>query len=427
MTTRARRIAAPWVVPVDRAPVRDGAVLIADSGRIVTVGPQDAVPEPPGVDTERFMGALLPGLVNAHTHLELTGLEGQADGADFPGWIGQVIALKASRTHADFLAAAGRGLRDCWAAGVTTIADTGDSGAVIEALAEAGGSGIAYHEVFGPHPDQAESAMSGALQRLEELRRFTGPRVRLGLSPHAPYSVSGPLYAAVASLARALDLPLAVHLAESLEESLLLRNGSGGFAEMWRARGIPMPEPLGRSPVEWLDQHGVLGPTTLCIHVVTATDSDLDRLAGRRVAIAHCPRSNERHRHGAAPLAAILQRELPVGVGTDSVASVAPLDLLAEARAARKLAGLTADAALRLVTLGAARALGLDPQIGSLTPGKWGDLVLLELPGPVDAARLADTLLSRHPSDVHATVLAGREVWRRLDRTPAAAGPPADR
>lgn len=426
MTTRARRIAAPWVVPVDRAPVRDGAVLIADTGRIVTVGPQHDVPEPPGVVTERITSALLPGLVNAHTHLELTGLEGQADAPDFPGWIGQIIALKASRTYTDFLAAARRGLSDCWAAGVTTVADTGDSGAVIEALVEAGGSGIAYHEVFGPHPDQAESATSGALRRLEELRRFTGLRVRLGLSPHAPYSVSGPLYAAVASLARALDLPLAVHLAESREESLLLRDGSGGFAELWRARGIPMPEPLGRSPVEWLDQYGVLGPSTLCIHVVTATDSDLDRLADRRAAIAHCPRSNHRHGHGAAPLAGMLQRELPVGVGTDSVASVAPLDLLAEARAAQRLAGLTAEAALRLATLGAARALGLDGQVGSLAPGKWGDLVLMDLPGPVDAARLADTLLSRQPSDIRATFLAGREVWRRQDPTLTAASRTAE-
>jgi len=223
----------------------------------------------------------------------------------------------------------------------------------------------------------------------------------------------------VASLARALGMPLAVHIAESREESLLLQEGSGGFAEMWRARGIPLPEPPGRSPVEWLDLHGVLGPSTLCIHAVTVNQPDLDRLAGRGVAIAHCPRSNRRHGHGPAPLAAMFQRGLPLGVGTDSVASVAPLDLLAEVRAARRLAGLTADAALQLATIGAARALGLDREIGSLTPGKWGDLVVMDLPAPVDAARLADTLLSRRPADVHATFVAGREVWRCQE-------PPAD-
>jgi len=413
VTARARRIAAPWVVPMDRPPVPEGAVLVAEGGRISAVGPAHDVPEPPGLVTERFSGALLPGLVNAHTHLELTGLAGQAEAVEFPEWIRQVMALKAARTPAEVLSAARQGVRDCWAAGVTTVADTGDSGAVIEALAEADGSGIAYHEVFGPHPDQAAGATAGATRRLEELRRFTGPRVRLGLSPHAPYSVSGPLYAAVASLARALNLPLAVHLAESREESLLLRDGSGGFGDAWRARGIPLPAPLGRSPVEWLDLHGVLGPGTLCIHAVTVGARDLDLLAGHRVAIAHCPRSNRRHGQGAAPLAAMLERGLPVGAGTDSVASVAPLDLLAEARAARELAGLTAEAALLLATLGAASALGLESEVGSLTPGKWGDVAVLDLPAQVDATRLTGTLLSRSAADVRATYVAGREVWRR--------------
>ncbi len=413
MRQRARRLAAAWLFPGDRPPVADGAVLIDAAGRIAAVGPEPDVPAPPGLATERCSGALLPGLVNAHTHLELTGLEGRAEAADFPTWIREVIALKAQRSPADFLAAARRGLRDCWAAGVTTVADTGDSGAVIEALAQADGSGIAYHEVFGPHPDQAEAALSTALRRLDELRRFAGPRVRLGISPHAPYSVSGALFAGVASLARALELPLAVHIAESRDETLLLQDHTGGFAEQWRTRGIPLPRSPGQTPLAWLDQLGVLGPATLCIHAVEVNSADLDLLGTRRATVAHCPRSNRRHGHGAAPLAAMLQRAIPVGAGTDSVASVAPPDLLAEVREARALAGLSAEDSLQLATLGAARALGLDAEIGSLTPGKWGDMVTMDLPGQVDAGRLADTLLSRRPADVRATFVAGRDVWRR--------------
>lgn len=422
MTDRARRLAAPWLFPADRPPVPDGAVLIDEAGRIAAVGPEPEVPAPPGLPTERSPGALLPGLVNTHTHLELTGLDGLAGAAAFPAWIREVIALKAGRTPAGFLAAARQGLRDCWAGGVTTVADTGDSGAVIEALAEADGSGIAYHEVFGPHPDQAEAALSAALRRLDELRRFAGPRVRLGISPHAPYSVSGALFAGVASLARALDLPLAVHVAESRDETLLLQDHSGGFAEQWRERGIPLPRAPGQTPVAWLDQLGVLGSTTLCIHAVAVTSADLDLLRARRASVAHCPRSNQRHAHGAAPLGAMLQRAIPVGAGTDSVASVAPLDLLAELRAARALAGLSAEDSLQLALLGAARALGLDAEVGSLTAGKWGDVIMVDLPGQVDAARLADTLLSRHAADIRATFLAGRAVWRRGSAQPAANG-----
>jgi 5-methylthioadenosine/S-adenosylhomocysteine deaminase len=394
-------------------------VLIAADGRIAAAGAEQDVPAPPGVATERFPGVLLPGLVNAHTHLELTGLDGQAQAADFPAWIREVIALKAARTPADFLAAARRGLRDCWAGGVTTVADTGDSGAVIQAMAEADGSGIAYYEVFGPAPEQAEGALAAAVRRLDQLREFSGPRVRLGLSPHAPYSVSGALYAGVASLARALELPLAVHVAESRDETLLLQDGSGGFGDQWRARGIAPPAPPGATPVQWLDRHGVLGPSTLCIHAVSAGPADLDLLVRRRASVAHCPRSNRRHGHGDAPLGAMLQRAIPVGAGTDSVASVAPLDLLADLAAARALAGLTAEAALELATVGAARALGLEGEVGSLTPGKWGDVAAVDLPGPVDAGRLADTLLSRRAGDVRATFVAGRDVWRRDIQQPA--------
>ncbi len=409
-----RRFAAPWVLPIDSPPIADGAVLIGSDGRILAVGSEESVPSPPGVVRERIAdAAILPGLVNTHTHLELTGLDGKGSETEFPAWIAQIIALKAPRQPGDFLAAARRGIQDCWAAGVTTVADTGDSGAVIQALSELGASGIAYHEVFGPHPDQAELAMAAAIRRIAELSRLATGRVRLGLSPHAPYSVSGPLYTRVAALAADYGMPLAVHLAESLDESLLLEHATGGFAASWERRGIPLPALPGASPVRWLDQLGVLGPETLCIHVVQATGADLDRLAARRAAIAHCPRSNQRHGHGTAPLRAMLDRGLRVGVGTDSVASVSPLDLLAEARAARDIAGLDASGSLRLVTIDAARALGLDGEIGGLAPGKWGDVAILSLPGAVDAAQLLDTVLTRSTGDVNLTVLAGREVYRR--------------
>jgi 5-methylthioadenosine/S-adenosylhomocysteine deaminase len=402
------------VLPIETPPVQDGAVLLAADGRIAAVGPASFTPLPPGaVEIELKGAALLPGLVNTHTHLELTGFENQLPDVEFPVWIQRLIALKAGRSQADFQAAARRGIRDCWAAGITTVADTGDSGAVIEALAELGASGIGYHEVFGPHPDQAAPAIAAAARRLGELARFTGPRVRLGISPHAPYSVSGRLYAGVAALAGERGLPVAVHLAESAEESLLLEQATGPFAEAWQKRGIPLPALPGRSPVAWLEQHGVLSRDTLCIHVVRADPRDLDTLARTAVAVAHCPRSNRRHAGRPAPLGPMLARGLRVGLGTDSVASVHPLDLLAEAREARAIGGLDAEAALRLATADAARALGLEAEIGGLRPGKWGDLVALDLPGAVDEGLLADTVLSRPPEAVALTLLAGREVYRR--------------
>ena len=215
-------------------------MLLGPDGRIAAVGPDADVPRPAGVPAEDFGSALLlPGLINTHTHLELTGMAGGSPEADFASWIRGVREAKALLPADRFLVAARQGLADCWAAGVTTVADTGDSGAVAQALAEVDGSGIAYQEVFGPHPDQWDESLRGLQRRVESLSPYARGRVRLGVSPHAPYSVSGRLYQATAEWARAEALPLAVHVAESPAESALLARGSGAFAVAWRGREIP--------------------------------------------------------------------------------------------------------------------------------------------------------------------------------------------
>lgn len=408
----ARRLAADWLIPVRGAPVRDGALLIGGDGRIAAAGPSETVPAPPGVATRHYPGAaLVPGLVNCHTHLELTGLGGRIAADSFPEWIGQLRRLKEARSREDFLAAARQGIADCFATGVTTVADTGDSGTVIEALAEAEGSGIAYLEVFGPHPGQCADALAGLQRRAEMLRSFTTERVRLGISPHAPYSVSGPLFRAASAWARSERLPLAVHIAEAPEELALLTDGSGAFAAAWSRRGIPMPEPAGDSPIAWLARHEVLGPDLLCIHVVHAGTEDLARLARTGSAVAHCPRSNAAHLHGTASLGALLDAGIRVGCGTDSVASVGALDLLAEVRAARGIAGLGPEAAFRLCTLDAARAIGLDGEIGSLEAGKWGDAAVIAIGKTADPL---EAVLASAPDDVLATWVGGEVKFERV-------------
>jgi cytosine/adenosine deaminase-related metal-dependent hydrolase len=407
----ARRLAARWVLPISGPPIDGGAVLLGRNGRIQAVGPDAVVPRPADVPSEEFgEGILLPGLVNTHTHLELTDFDLGSPGPDFQAWIARVRAIKETRDPDQFVAAARRGLADCYAGGVTTVADTGDSSSVIRAMAEVRGSGVAYQEVFGPHPAQAGESLAGLRARVDGVRGYTGERVRLGLSPHAPYTVSGPLYRAVAEWATREELPLAVHLAESRAESDLLEHGSGRFAEAWTRRGIPVPQGPGCSPVEWLDRHGVLGERTLCIHVVRAGAGDVERLSQRGCAIAHCPLSNAAHGHGAAPLAAFLARGLRVGLGTDSVLSVGRLDLLADARAARALGNLGAEETLELCTLRGAAALGLADEIGSLEPGKWGDCVVLR---SSDAAlHPVQQVLDSRPQDVIATYVGGRDVYR---------------
>jgi len=180
----------------------------------------------------------MPGLVNVHTHLELTHLAGKDTEREFVDWIRTIRTLKDATRPGEFARSAEQGIRDAWAAGVTCVADTGSTGAPLEALARLGGRGIYYQEVFGPDPTKCGASIGELQQAVARLGPLASSGLRLGVSPHAPYTVSEPLYRAVAYFARRERLPVAVHLAESRAESELVRDGSGPFGDALRARGI---------------------------------------------------------------------------------------------------------------------------------------------------------------------------------------------
>ncbi len=375
------RIRAGRVHPVTAPSFEDGAVLIDRAGRIAALGPHASVPQPAAAQALHFPDAeLMPGLVNCHTHLELTHLGGggQHDESEFLTWIRRIRELKEATSAEAFYEAAVAGVRDCWTRGVTCVAETGSSGAVMRALHDLGGRGIVYQEVFGPDPAQCSASMQELEQAIVQLRRLATAQLVLGVSPHAPYTVSAPLYEAVARFARLEQLPTAVHVAESPAETELIRDGAGPFAAALRARGIAI-EARNCSPVAYLLQRGILRPGTLCIHCVQVDQADIELLRVTRAAVAHCPRSNAAHRHGRLPLGWVREAGVPVGLGTDSVVSVGELDLWAEAEAA----GLTGDdAALRMLTIEGARALGWESEIGSLEVGKAADLAVFPLAAP---------------------------------------------
>src|SRR5213595_1073077 len=197
------RIRAQFVHPVTAPHIEDGAVLVDDRGTIAAVGPNAVVPTPPGARALEFPDAhLLPGLVNTHTHLELTHLIGKNTEREFAGWIRGLRVLKDATSPDEFSRSAEQGVRDAWAAGVTCVADTGSTGAPLAALARLGGRGIYYQEVFGPDPAKCAASLAELTASVERLRPVASDHVRLGISPHAPYTVSEPLYRATAELAR---------------------------------------------------------------------------------------------------------------------------------------------------------------------------------------------------------------------------------
>jgi 5-methylthioadenosine/S-adenosylhomocysteine deaminase len=334
--------------------------------------------------------ALMPGLVNVHTHLELTAFRGLLEDLPFQRWIATLTrARTAVMTPDATLDAARLGIAEGLMAGVTTYADTSDSAAVVaEALREMGARGIVYQEVFGPDPARRDESLAGLRRKVAALRERESPLVRPGVSPHAVYSVSEPLFAAVTEWAAGEGLPVAIHAAESEDEDRFVMDGTGLFADALRARGIEV-RALAMTPLAYLERAAALRPGTLLIHCVRADRDDVERVRRRGCAVAHCPASNAKLGHGVAPVLAFLGANVPVGLGSDSVASNNRMDLLGEARIAvlaqraerRDHGALTAERALLLATLEGAAALGLDGEIGSLDVGKQADLAAFALDG----------------------------------------------
>jgi len=396
------------VLPVTRPPIEFGTVGV--EGSVITyVGPRaDA---PPGDDDDLGDAALLPGLVNAHTHLELTAMRGFLEELDFQPWIRALTESKraALADRQALLDSARLGVAEGLLAGVTTYADTCASGVAFDAMREAGVRGIMYQELFGPDPHQCDESMRGLRATVSALRPFETPLVRVGVSPHAPYSVSDDLFAAVANYARREALPVAVHVAESGDESRLVAEGVGPFADALRRRGIAVAPARARTPVALLARTGVLAARPLLIHCTRIDDADVREIAAAGCPVAHCPASNAKLGHGVAPLVELLAAGVAVGLGSDSVASNNRMDVLEEARLAvlfqrarlHSPRALPAAQALELATLGGARALGLGDRVGSLAVGKEADLAAFPLGSP-RALPLFD------PTDALVHALAGR-------------------
>jgi cytosine/adenosine deaminase-related metal-dependent hydrolase len=394
-------VSAGWVLPVDGAAV-EGAYVAWEAGRIVEVGP--------GRAERHYDGAIIvPWIVNAHSHLEYSVYAGFGDGRPFGEWLATHVERKRRLSAAEVLAVARRGAADSLRAGITTTADYSFSGAAATAANELGLRAIVYLEVFGANLREAEARfarLESALPRTE--------LVRVGISPHAPYTCSLELYEWCLSL----GLPVGTHLAESAAENEWLEHGTGPLAA---ARDV-LVEPTGKRAVATLA--GVLGPGLLCAHCVAVDDGEVAELARADVPVAHCPRSNAFLGCGTAPLTALRAAGVRVGLGTDSPASTPSFDPWEELRAAvsgarareRRPDALTAAAALRLATLEAARALGLESEIGSLTPGKRADLTVVSVAespyDPVEDPAVA-AVFGGTPAGVLETVVDGHTRYRQ--------------
>lgn len=382
-------VASGWLVPIAGPPVRGGAVAWDGQGRIVAVGPLDGVRARVGAlglaVRERDLGDLivLPGLVNAHTHLEYATYAGFGAGLGFVDWIAGHQTRNAAMTLADRTASSDLGAWRCLANGQTTVADLGFVGTGVGSVTRLGLRAIVCLEVFGTLPERAAELTDALFARIDDAAARAGPLVTVGASPHTPYTACAELHAAVVARARREGRPVHTHLAESRDEDRAVRDGAGplaAFAERFRG-GRPLPA-FGVSPAAHLAAHDALDGV-VCAHGVHLSGDDLALVAAAGARLVHCPTSNRQLGAGRADVEAWRAAGVTWGLGTDSPTSAGPYDLWEELRAGWQAdRGDASPAAwLRAATLGGAEALGLDAQCGSLEAGKAADVIAVDVAG----------------------------------------------
>ena len=370
ITLRAR-----WVLPIDGPPIEGGYIAIAD-GFIAAIGSHD-----PNCGPITDLGdvALLPGLVNAHTHLEFSGLAKPlgTPGTSLPAWIRSVIADR-GRGDRDASAAIAAGLAESAAAGVTTIGEIATSPAHCYQV-DGSPRTLLFQEAIGFSAGRVDSVASEMERRVDAVGRLAG------VSPHAPYTVNPQLLVRLVDLAIDRQLPIAMHLAESREELELLRHGSGPFQELLAERSMwdDAAIPRGSRPLDYLRQLA-RSPRALAIHGNYFDAEEIAFAASHRdrMSVVYCPRTHAYFEHEPYPLAAMLDAGVRVALGTDSRASNPDLNMLSEVQyVASRFPEIDPVTLLRMATLDAAEALGFGDLVGSLTPGKQAKLKVVRCEG----------------------------------------------
>jgi cytosine/adenosine deaminase-related metal-dependent hydrolase len=365
-----------WILPVAQPPIPGGWVAIED-GRITAVG--DGPPPGTAVDVD---GVILPGLVNAHTHLELSWMRGLVPPApSMPQWVESLMALRGTAGH-EPPAPIGAAIREARAAGTALVGDITNTFAAYEPLVASDLSGAVFRELLGFSIGDPEALVAATHAQADALT--VSARLRISIVPHAPYSVSPALMRVIAGAAG--DAPISIHLGESAEEVEFLRQGSGPWRDLLGRLGVWSDTWVtpATDPVSYIAAHGLLNERLLAVHCVQLTDAQLHMLAAAGATLVTCPRSNRWTGAGLPPVARFYASGVRVAIGTDSLSSVEDLNLFEELRLMRGLApSVPAREILASATKHGADALGFGADLGTIEPGKRAELIAVALPAGV--------------------------------------------
>jgi cytosine/adenosine deaminase-related metal-dependent hydrolase len=379
-----RAIHADALVTGDGDVVRDAAVVVDRLGAIVDVGPAgEVLPRHAGPVAERVRGVLLPGLVNAHTHLELSAMRGQVrGGAGFVPWVEQMIGVRAESRPEDDDEAIERAVADLDAFGTSAVGDVSNSMSAVAPLARRGFAGRVFHEVFGVERGPLEERVAALPKMVEErVGHWPTGELEYAPSPHTLYTTHAEVVRRLARDARERGSRISLHIAEHAAERRFLEHGDGPIPGWYETRLKLRRDRLewpGKSPVAFADDLGALGPHAVCVHLTDARPEELELVARRRAPVVFCPRSNLFIETRLPPLLAARAAGILPGLGTDSLASNASLDVLAEARAlADRFPTVPARDLVRMATWEGARALGRE-DLGRVARGARPGLFAIE-------------------------------------------------
>ena len=412
-------IISPILITMQSRPalINDGAVALKRGNILATGRTRQIIRKYPGHRVIHLKDSvLMPGLVNLHSHLELPPLLDHIRTKTFPEWVLNLIQKKKMLTPAEYSAAAKRNIETLKRTGTTMVAEICTHQITPPLLKNSGLRAAIFYEIitmdpsflprllasFGPHP----------ASRL----------LTYGSSPHTPYTVSESALIKLKKLAENRHQRLSMHVAESKDEIRLLQRKKSGLEKLYRFANWDIAwAPSADSPFGYLDRLGLLGPDFLAVHAVQITDRDIRLLSKSKTPVAHCPRSNKELGVGRMPLKKFLDAGITVGIGTDSLASSLSLNLWDEVLYAYKIHrrdGITAEDLLKLATIGGAKALGLEKEVGSLEAGKRADIIAVPLPAKNTGDIYSDLL--RETKSCIMTMVDGKMLYLEKEKNETA-------
>lgn len=411
-------ILARKILPITSPDIDNGALLIKKN-LIEDLGPQKTIlkkyPDERVIDLEGKL--IMPGLVNLHTHLELSWLKGViGEKSGFFEWVLELVELRKKEDNTIAAESVAGGLREAIKTGTTCIADTSSRETSLQYLIKNGIRANVYLEVLGMDESHADDILKALRKRLEGFKSLPD-RLRVGISPHAPYSVSAKLLKLLSGICSENGLISSIHVSETTAESFYLQGKPSAMDGYMKRFGWDALKPnRGRTPVSFLNKYNLLN-NGIAVHSIHVDSRDLSLLKSAGASVAHCPRSNHYLNAGTAPVGDMIDAGINVGIGTDSLASNLDMDMWEEMRFAYLVNRLPARKIIEMATINGANAMGLGQITGSLEAGKDADIIAIDTPASTLKDPYQRLLLDTRDGDIALTMVQGKAIYSKDGQT----------